>query len=156
MNISLRAVTRENWEEALELKVSQSQSHFVPSVAISLAKVHIKPDGNDVVYIPFAIYHDNTMVGFIMHAYQEETSNMYWINGFLIDEQYQHKGYGKVALTEMIDWIQNRFNKCEEIRLTVFRDNVIASSLYRKVGFLPTDIVYGEEDVWRLPLQKEE
>ncbi len=47
----------------------------------------MKPDGDNVEYIPFAIYVSNLMVGFIMHAVVRETSNMYWINGFIIDQK---------------------------------------------------------------------
>ena len=68
MNIQLKVVTRENWEEALKLQVKENQLKFVPPVAVSLAKVYIKPDGDNVEYIPFAIYHGDLMVGFVMHA----------------------------------------------------------------------------------------
>ena len=150
MNVQLKMVTRENWEEALRLKVNEEQNRFVPSVAVSLAKVYIKPDGEDVNYIPFAIYDHMKMVGFIMHAYEEKTSDMYWINGFLIDEKYQGKGYGKAALAKMVTWIQDRFPQCKEIRLTVYKENQHAQNLYKSYGFQPTGAVYGEEDVWRL------
>lgn len=56
MNIQLKVVTRENWEDALQLQVKENQRKFVPAVAVSLAKVYIKPDGDNVEYIPFAIY----------------------------------------------------------------------------------------------------
>ena len=84
MNIQLKVVTRENWEEALKLQVKENQLKFVPPVAVSLAKVYIKPDGDNVEYIPFAIYHGDLMVGFVMHAVVRETSDMYWINGFIM------------------------------------------------------------------------
>jgi len=148
MTIQLKNVTRENWEEALALKVNEKQNKFVPSVAVSLAKVYIKPDGDNVEYIPFAIYDDEKMVGFIMHAYVENTTNMYWINGFIIDEKYQGKGYGRAALAEMVQWIKNRFPNCKEIRLTVYRENQVACGLYKSFDFQPTGDVYGEEDVW--------
>lgn len=154
MNIQLKIVTRENWEEALQLKVGSSQEKFAPSVAVSLAKVYIKPDGDDVEYIPFAIYENETMVGFVMHAYEENTTNMYWINGFIIDENYQGKGYGKAALAEMVKWIVNRFPQCSEIRLTVFQDNLIARKLYTSFGFKPTGEVWGEEDVLFLSVDR--
>ncbi|SFC40392.1 hypothetical protein SAMN05443252_103243 [Bacillus sp. OV322] len=38
MNVQLNAVTRENWEEALSLKVKAAQSRFVPEPAVSLPK----------------------------------------------------------------------------------------------------------------------
>jgi diamine N-acetyltransferase len=153
MTIQLKSVTRENWEEALALKVNETQNKFVPSVAVSLAKVYIKPDGDNVEYIPFSIYDDEKMVGFIMHAYVENTTNMYWINGFIIDEKYQGKGYGRAALSEMAQWIINRFPQCKEIRLTVYRENEAACALYKSFGFQPTGDVYGEEDVWFLSVE---
>ncbi|MDZ5610463.1 GNAT family N-acetyltransferase [Bacillus pseudomycoides] len=150
MNIQLKIVTRENWEEALELQVSKKQNQFVPSVSVSLAKVYIKPDGDNVEYIPFAIYDNDVMVGFIMHAFEPNTSDMYWINGFMIDENYQRKGYGKAALSEMIRWITNRFSQCKEIRLTVHKENIPAKMLYESHGFVDIGHVYDGEQVYRL------
>jgi len=152
MTVTLRPVTRENWLEALALQVKQEQSNFVPTAAVSLAKVHIKPDGDEVEYVPFAIYHEETMVGFIMHAFEENTSNMYWINGFFIDSRYQGKGYGKAALQLMIEYIRSRFAQCEEIRLTVYPNNVNAYHLYRSVGFVETGERMGEELILRMPI----
>ncbi|MET3545403.1 diamine N-acetyltransferase [Paenibacillus favisporus] len=154
MKIQLQKVTRENWEEAISLRVAEEQVGFTPPVAVSLAKVYVKPDGDNVDYIPFAIYDGPRMVGFIMHACEENTEDMYWINGFLIDERYQGQGYGRAALTEMIRWIVNRWDRCREIRLTVHGDNRIAKRLYESAGFSPTGAVYGEEEVWSLPVAK--
>jgi diamine N-acetyltransferase len=154
VKVQLKRVTRENWEEALKLKVKNEQSKFAPTVAVSLAKVYIKPDGDNVEYIPFAIYDNETMVGFIMHAYEEDTTTMYWINGFIINEGYQGRGYGRAALSEVVHWIVNRFTQCKEIRLTVYKDNPVARKLYTSFGFLPSGEVWGEEDVLFLPVDK--
>ncbi|KEK23425.1 GNAT family N-acetyltransferase [Bacillus gaemokensis] len=150
MNIQLKIVTRDNWEEALKLHVSKKQQEFVPTVAVSIAKVYIKPDGENVEYIPFAIYDNDTIVGFIMHAFEPNTSDMYWINGFMIDEKYQGKGYGKAALTEMIKWITTEYTECKEIRLTVHKENMKAKTLYESYGFKELGHVYGGEQVYRL------
>lgn len=152
VNIQLKIVTRENWEEALKLQVSKEQNQFVPAVAVSLAKVYIKPDGENVEYIPFAIYDNNVMVGFIMHAFDRNTVNMYWINGFMIDEKYQGRGCGKLALIEMIKWITSHFPQCKEIRLTVHKENIRAKRLYENYGFVDLGRVYDGEQVYRLTL----
>ena len=47
MNVQLKVVTRDNWEDALKLQVKEDQRKFVPAVAVSLAKVYIKPDGDN-------------------------------------------------------------------------------------------------------------
>jgi diamine N-acetyltransferase len=154
MMIELKKVTRENWEEALQLQVREDQSKFVPTVAVSLAKVYIKPDGPTVEYLPFTIYDGEKLVGFIMHAYEENTSDMYWINGFIIDAKYQGEGYGRASMVEMIAWIRKTFKQCTEIRLTVFQDNNRAKKLYESLGFVKTSQMFGEEEVWRLPIKK--
>lgn len=153
MSIELKPVNRDNWEEALSLQVLENQQKFVPSVAISLSKIYIKPDGDEVIYIPFSIYSDDKMVGFIMHAYEEKTTNMYWINGFLIDAKEQGKGYGRLALEQMISWISNKFAQCKEIRLTVHKDNK-AKQLYKSRGFIETGQWFGEEEVLKLEIDK--
>ncbi|KAA0766519.1 GNAT family N-acetyltransferase [Bacillus sp. SH5-2] len=150
MNIQLKIVTRENWEDALKLQVKENQRKFVPAVAVSLAKVYIKPDGENVEYIPFAIYDGDLMVGFIMHAVVKETTNMYWINGFIIDQTQQGKGYGKAALQESIYLIKNTFKACKEIRLTVHKDNISAKKLYEHYGFQSLGHDYDGEQVYRL------
>ncbi|MFJ8220625.1 MULTISPECIES: GNAT family N-acetyltransferase [Bacillus cereus group] len=150
MNVQLKVVSRENWEDALKLQVKENQRKFVPAVAISLAKVYIKPDGDNVEYIPFAIYDGNLMVGFIMHAVVRETSDMYWINGFIIDQKQQGNGYGKAALQESIYLIKNTFKACKEIRLTVHKDNISAKKLYERYGFQSLGHDYDSEEVYRL------
>ncbi|MCZ8519745.1 MULTISPECIES: GNAT family N-acetyltransferase [Paenibacillus] len=151
MNITLQPVTRDNWLDALRLTVTEDQSGFVPTVAVSLAKVHVKPDGDHVEYLPFAIYDEDVMIGFIMHAYEEHTAHSYWINGFLIDAGYQGKGYGRTALLRMIAYIKDRFVQCREIRLTVHRNNAAAYKLYQSMGFRETGDVWGDELVLKLP-----
>lgn len=143
MDIRLVPVTRDNWEQAMALKVKESQRGFTPAVAVSLAKIAIKPDGDQVTYLPFAIYDTSNIIGFIMHAYEKGTNNMYWINGFLIDEKHQGKGYGTAALAEMVRWITERFAECQEIRLTVHKDNHAARNLYLRFGFQLTGEVFG-------------
>ncbi|PEW02841.1 GNAT family N-acetyltransferase [Bacillus cereus] len=150
MNVHLKVVTRENWEDALKVQVKEEQSKFVPTVAVSLAKVYIKPDGENVEYIPFAIYDGDLMVGFIMHAFVKETSDMYWINGFIIDQKQQGRGYGKAALQEIVHLIKNKFMACKEIRLTVHKDNISAKKLYESYGFQPLGHDYDGEQVYRL------
>ncbi|PGA98798.1 GNAT family N-acetyltransferase [Bacillus toyonensis] len=150
MNVQLKVVTRENWEEALQLQVKEDQRKFVPTVAVSLATVYIKPDGDNVEYIPFAIYDGDLIVCFIMHAVVRETSNMYWINGFIIDQKQQGNGYGKSALQESINLMENTFNACKEIRLTVHKENISAKKLYEDYGFQPLGQDYDGEQVYRL------
>ncbi len=65
--VELRKITKENYEECLNLNIAESQKDFVSSTAHSLAQAWIYYD----TAFPFAIYANNIMVGFIMLGYYE-------------------------------------------------------------------------------------
>ncbi|MBD5537931.1 MAG: GNAT family N-acetyltransferase [Lachnospiraceae bacterium] len=91
--VELREITKENYEECLNLKIADSQKNFVSSTVHSLAQAWVYYD----TAFPFAIYANDEMVGFIMLGYYE-VKGYYTLWKFMIDEQYQNKGYGKKAL----------------------------------------------------------
>ncbi|OPA73676.1 GNAT family N-acetyltransferase [Paenibacillus selenitireducens] len=149
MLIRLIPTTRENWKDALDLQVQVQQNHFVPSVAVSLAKVHIRPDGDEYRYLPFCIYAENSLVGFVMITVDETTTCSYWLNGFMIDANYQGKGYGKATINSVIRYIKVEFPHSECLNLTVCANNLAARELYEKFGFSETGEVYDDEIVYR-------
>lgn len=149
--IQLVPATRENWQEALGLQVQEAQRHFVPTVAVSLAKVHIRPDGDEYTYLPFCIYNaEGRLVGFVMITVDASRSTSYWMNGFLIDAAHQDRGYGKAAILAVVEYIRARYPHSECLNLTVCSDNTNARRLYEKLGFIPTGDVYDDEVVYRL------
>ncbi|WP_300713782.1 hypothetical protein [uncultured Acetatifactor sp.] len=58
--VELREITKENYEECLQLDIAESQKDFVSSTVHSLAQAWVYYD----TAFPFAIYANNTMVGF--------------------------------------------------------------------------------------------
>lgn len=131
--ITIKEVTRENWLEALELRVHPEQERFAPPVVYAMARACIQPEGDPVT--PYAIYADGQMVGYFNCAYNPDTDDVYWISNFLIDRRYQRRGYGKAALTAIIALIRARFPRCRAINLTVHPENAIARRMYEKLGF---------------------
>jgi diamine N-acetyltransferase len=69
--ITLRAITKENYSECLNLNVLDEQKSFVASNTYSLAQAWVY---YKTAY-PFAIYSDETMVGFIMMGYYEQKNH---------------------------------------------------------------------------------
>lgn len=91
--------------------------------------IHWHKHGFFLTSFPFAIYDDNTMVGFIMLEYYE-IKNYYTIWRFMIDENYQNKGYEKKALILGVNFLIDHF-KVKEVFLSVEPENTTARHLYR-------------------------
>ena len=142
--IHFTPIDKENWEDTLILKVHPEQQKFVPSVAESLASAYIKPW--DEALDPFAIYNNDILIGCFYLSYTPESKDNYWIGGFFIDKRYQGKGFGKMALCEILKFIPTVHTNCIAVNLTVEKDNIIAQKLYRSLGFSDTGTAnkYGE------------
>lgn len=133
--VELREIAKNNLEDVLNLKVSKDQEAFVSSTAHSLAQAYVWRE----TAFPFAIYADNTLVGFIMLGYYE-SRNQYTLWKFLIDKQHQNKGYGREALKQGIAYLREKFN-AKEIYTGVALKNEQAKHLYISVGFKETGVV---------------
>lgn len=103
--VYLKEVTKENIDEVLELSVRDDQKSFVSTTAESLAQAYAYKE----TAFPFAVYNDDTMVGFIMMGYYE-AKNYYTLWKFLIDKKYQHMGYGREALMLGISFMRDKYN----------------------------------------------
>lgn len=132
-DITFKEYTRDNWEKALKLEVLPEQKKFAPTIAESLASAYIKPW--DEALDPYLIYLDDKMIGAFYLSYTPDSKNNYWIGGFMIDKNYQNKGYGRQVLPDILNFISKAYPKCEEIKLTVEQDNIVAQKLYKSLGF---------------------
>jgi len=133
--VELRTITKENLEEVLNLSVLEDQESFVSSTVYSLAEAYAYRE----TAFPFAVYADNSIVGFIMLGYYE-AKNQYTLWKFLIDKNHQGKGYGREALIKGIKYLKDRFG-IREIYTGVALGNERAKHLYRSIGFKETGLV---------------
>lgn len=133
--IKLDEITADNLEVVLKLKVSKEQENFVSTTAYSLAQAYVYRENA----YPFAIYADDTLVGFIMFGFYE-LKNQYTLWKFLIDEKYQNKGYGKMALALGIEYMKKQYD-IKEMYTGVAIDNDVAERLYHSVGFQLTGLI---------------
>lgn len=69
-----------------------------------------------------------------------ESRNQYTLWKFLIDKQYQNKGYGREALKQGIAYLKERFDAAE-IFTGVALGNETAKHLYKSVGFQETGMI---------------
>lgn len=88
----------------------------------------------DASLITFFVLHEKAGV----RAYSDNEQAIL-LRSFSTDSRYQGKGYGKLALQLLPDYIKNNFESINEIVLAVNSVNVSAIGLYDKSGFIDTN-----------------
>lgn len=150
MKIELVALSEENRERCLALKVSREQAQYICSNKDSLTAA----SENEAVARPFAICDDGEVVGFAMFAFDEayeDPNDRFWLWKFMIDEGLQGKGYGTAALSVIIQYFRD--NGANNIRLSTKETNRQALSLYHRAGFRETGEVIDGEIVLQMDLE---
>lgn len=146
MAIELREITADNWLEAIRLKVAPDQMRFVASNAFSLAQSKYEP-----FWIPMGIYHEGTMIGFIMYGLVEEGGpyDGYWILRLMVGEKYQNQGYGKAAMVKVMELIwESGYEGSIFLDFEIGNDR--AERLYTGLGFQDTGEVEDGERIFCL------
>ncbi|MBO4623854.1 MAG: GNAT family N-acetyltransferase [Bacilli bacterium] len=165
--IHLEKIDWDNYEKVLKLHVAKDQEDFVARNDISLIHAFLATSEGEPVFA-YAIYNDDTPVGFIQMGYDDDWSGeeredwlnsdiykkwdgkkYYFIWRFMIDKKYQGKGYGREALKKAIEFLKTEpCGKAEYITLSYERTNEVAKKLYFSLGFYePKEFEpYYEED----------
>lgn len=141
MNIKLVEVNKDNWNDCIELSVSQEQAAFVaPNYeSILLAKFE------ENCY-PMCIYNDDEMIGFLMYDIDPETKR--WeLSRFMIDKKYQGKGYGRQALLLLLKKLKEMLGSVNYYT-SVATENAAMKKLIENVGFLKTGETMWSEEVF--------
>ena len=86
--------------------------------------------------VPYAIYADERMVGFIMYDFEPKNGTGY-ITRLMVDQKYQGNGYGREALQAVIGEI-SAISECRQIQISYNPRNAPAEKLYASVGFVKT------------------
>ena len=135
MNISIQAVTKENYQEILKLRVAVSQSDYIETPMECLTEAT-----ECEFYKPVGLYSDDELVGFAMYGFfpNETKRGRLWIDRILIDSSYQGKGLGTLFMEALIEKVEEEYGK-QPIFLSVYPDNKGAIHLYDKLGFVFTD-----------------
>ena len=144
--IELRAVSKDNLDEILSLDILEHQKAFVSSTACALAQAYVYRE----TAFPFAVYANDTLVGFIMMGYYE-ARKQYTLWKFLIDMKHQNKGYGREALLQGMAYLKENFG-AKEIYTGITAGNAQAKHLYRAVGFRETGLVENKVEEMKIVL----
>lgn len=161
--IELRKITWDNFEECISLKITDEQEErdYVPSNTYSLAQAYLAVlNGNEKFHnqhILNCIYNNETMIGFTWFYYdttgEYDSEPCYVILRFMIDKQYQNKGFGKQAMTKILSYIKTYpYSEAKAVYLSYDRRNTAAMKLYQSLGFVETGDYINDEVVTKLVL----
>ena len=147
MNITLRPIDDGNREAVLALDVREDQPFVAPN-DVSLRQYAETEAEAPGVARPFAIYADETLVGFCMFIFDpedEDEEDRYFIWRFMIDRRYQGKGYGQAALDAIIQYFKD--NGADRLYLSTEPENERGLHVYHKAGFKETGVISDGEAV---------
>lgn len=124
--VNIRLLKQEDIKRVVELE----ETYLFESLGEELLKNEIKQtDETTVEGIRFyVITLDDVVIGYIgrsYYAYEAEILN------FVIDEAYQHQGYGQ----SLLDYTIKEMSGVQKITLEVRKSNQKAIQFYRKNGF---------------------
>ncbi|AIQ18013.1 MULTISPECIES: GNAT family N-acetyltransferase [Paenibacillus] len=140
--ITLRKITLENRRSIFNLEVSEDQRRYVASNLSSMASCYVLTTNGGHPF-PFAIYADEQPVGFVMLTYgitgydlPSVADGNYCILRLMIDKQFQNRGYGRAAMTKILEFIRTfpagPANYCW---IPYAGENSVAQKLYESFGF---------------------
>lgn len=145
--INFKAITEDNFQAIINMK-RPAEENFVASNVYSLAQAWLYREAGDVY--PFAIYDEETPVGFMMLDEDlEERCLVIWRIMFPVENQ--NKGYGTQAIEQIIR-LAKASGKYDFMIIDYHPDNKIAQHVYEKLGFKPTGEISNGEIVLRLDL----
>jgi diamine N-acetyltransferase len=140
--IRLVNVNKDNWQECIRLPTSEDHARFVAPNVYSIAEAQFYPD----TVTACGIYAGGAMVGFAMYGPDEDDATLFVIDRLMIAEGHRGKGYGKAALSAILEEAKRR--GFLRIKLSTNPENVKAIKLYESVGFRATGEMDGDETVY--------
>ncbi len=134
--LSIKYLEKEKWDTIKRLSVHNEQNHFIETSEECLNDA--KNDAYNIKWNFFGIYVDDVLIGFAMHGENRHLfSSKVWLDRFMIDKNYQGKGYGEKSMGLIIEKMYVDY-ACKKIYLSVHENNFSAIKLYEKLGFKKT------------------
>ncbi|MBN1564633.1 MAG: GNAT family N-acetyltransferase [Anaerolineae bacterium] len=151
MTVTLKPITKDNFQACITLKVNDDQKMFVAPNLYSIAQGQFTP-GTQMR----GIYADDTLVGFVMWTWDNEDHDPpeMWLWRFMIGGDYQGQGYGRAAMQHVIALL--KIEGVTELFLSYEPENTGGAQFYAGLGFADTGRVEGGEIVVKLDLTEEQ
>lgn len=139
MPITLRQITKENYEAVCDLEVTTEQEDYVSTNMWSLVESHYN-DG----YETRAIYKKEQPVGFFMWVQESKAKVSIW--RFMVDHNHQQQSIGRTALGLALTEIKSLAN-LTEIEICYSPSNPVAKGFYSSFGFVEIGMDEDNEDM---------
>lgn len=143
--VTLREIRKETVGTICKLSVADDQKGFVAANAVSIAQAHFE----EKAWFR-AIYADETPVGFIM-LFDDPEEPVYFLWRLMIDRRYQKRGFGRQAVTLLIDYVRTRPG-ADSLLVSHGQGDGSPAGFYQQLGFAYTGEVDDGELVMRLAL----
>lgn len=135
MDVTLQDITRDNFEDFMDMELPEDQRDLLASNAYSIAQSRFYPD-----YMPRAIYCDGAPAGFLLYARDAEgVAGDYAIYRFMIDHGRQGQGIGRRAMALVLGELRARTDM-RRVTICYHMHNERAKQFYAGFGFVETGI----------------
>jgi diamine N-acetyltransferase len=144
VDLTLEAVTADNWRACAALTVQPDQQPFVNAVTYYLCLCNYGD-----TWHPLAAVRDGEVVGFCMWGIDDDRSR--WIGGVVVDAGRQRTGIGRAMIRTLLDRFAAEPD-CPNVALSYQPENQAARALYASLGFVETGETEDDEIVARRPM----
>jgi diamine N-acetyltransferase len=135
MNVTLEAVTIDNFETLMDMELPPEQAAYLASNAYSIAQAHYYPD-----FRPRAIYCEGVPAGFALYDIRgDDEAGHYAIYRLMVDHPRQSQGIGRAAMLLVLAEIQ-AYPDARRISICYKPGNANAQRFYASLGFVEIGI----------------
>ncbi len=151
--IELKAITWDNFWAVSRLRLTEKQAQYTLDNAMFIAQGYLNFQA-DYLDVLKAITINERPIGFVKWVHVPKAVEPYHlkrsatlIDAFMLDRDFQNKGYGKKAFKKVIETIQadERFLS-ESLVLLCHAKNKAAHVFFERFGFIKTGATHIKED----------
>jgi diamine N-acetyltransferase len=129
VDLTLAAVTADNWRDVADLAPHDEQRRFV--AALGARYLLLATYGE--TWHNLGVFEGDTAVAHVMWAVDDDGSH--WIGGLLVDAPYQGRGIGRTTVERLLEqWSDDH----RLVRASCHPDNTASRALFGSLGFVET------------------
>ena len=137
--MEFKEITKDNWQECIALWTDEDQ--YIASNVYSIAEAQFYPKAHSK-----GIYVDNVMIGYTMYGEDEEDSDLFFIDRFMIGKEFRRRGFGVAAILNIV--AIGREKGFPKIETSTDRNNKNMQAMLAKAGFRTVGEIRDDEVVY--------